>query len=170
MIFYNAEREDGTIAWEATQADARAINRNFAQVDVPVSKPELLQWLRDNQAELDRLRRAPAAEQTADETLAGDAPDPLPASPPPPPPPPPAEPRPMNAIEMSEAIMDMEGADFERILQATIGQLGLLRMQGYSGLEALRKRDPYFLTNVRARTSVERGLGYLLLEAHPDAG
>lgn len=59
MIFYTAI-ESGTlhIRIVGTQADARAINRNFAQIDIPTGKPELMAWANDMQHQIDVLRDA----------------------------------------------------------------------------------------------------------------
>jgi hypothetical protein len=56
MIFYTATDADGRTHWEKTQADARAINKNFEQVDVPVDKPGLHVWLNAMQQKLDEER------------------------------------------------------------------------------------------------------------------
>jgi hypothetical protein len=53
MIFYTATDADGRTHWEKTQADARAINKNFEQVDVPVDKPGLHVWLNVMQQKID---------------------------------------------------------------------------------------------------------------------
>jgi hypothetical protein len=55
MIFYTAVDEQGRTHWEKTQADARAINKKFEQVDVPVDKPGLHVWLNATQQKLDDL-------------------------------------------------------------------------------------------------------------------
>ncbi|MFC0203335.1 hypothetical protein [Novosphingobium soli] len=59
MIFYTAV-EPGTLHTRivGTQADARAINREFTQIDIPVGKPERMAWANDMQRQIDELRDA----------------------------------------------------------------------------------------------------------------
>ena len=152
MIFYQAV-DPATLHTTiiGTQADARAINADFTQIDIPTDKAGLMAWANDRQNEIDVLRDQLATEPDSEyvPTQATDE----------------SEERPFSSVEISEAILDLEGDDFDRVLKTTVSRLGTLRAQGYAGLEALRKRDPWFTDNVTARTSVERGLGYLLLEA-----
>ncbi len=42
MIFYKAKAEDGHIVIAGTQADARAVNKQFEQIDIPTDKAGLL--------------------------------------------------------------------------------------------------------------------------------
>ncbi|WOF44308.1 hypothetical protein KNJ79_05095 [Sphingopyxis indica] len=42
MIFYKAKAEDGRVVLAGTQADARAINKQFEQVDIPIDKAGLM--------------------------------------------------------------------------------------------------------------------------------
>lgn len=80
MLLYKttARRADGTLAcvWSGTQAAARADRKAFAgdkltaiktaDIDVPVSKPKLLEWLNDNYVDLgmeDEEDDAPAVPQ-----------------------------------------------------------------------------------------------------------
>ncbi len=67
MIFYTAV-EPGTLHTRivGTQADARAINREFTQIDIPTGKPELMAWANDMQRQIDVLRDA-LGRATADE-------------------------------------------------------------------------------------------------------
>lgn len=59
MIFYTAV-EPGTLHTRivGTQADARAINREFTQIDIPIGKQELMAWANDMQRQIDQLRDA----------------------------------------------------------------------------------------------------------------
>lgn len=59
MIFYTAVKP-GTLHTRivGTQADARAINREFTQIDIPIGKPELMAWANDMQRQIDELRDA----------------------------------------------------------------------------------------------------------------
>lgn len=46
MIFYLAVDAEGNTMLAATQADAKAINKDFQQIDVPAnSKPDLMAWI-----------------------------------------------------------------------------------------------------------------------------
>jgi hypothetical protein len=76
MIFYTATDADGRTHWEKTQADARAINKNFEQVDVPVDKPGLHVWLNAMQQKLDEARQEVDA---VEGTLAATVPEPDPS-------------------------------------------------------------------------------------------
>jgi hypothetical protein len=62
----------------------------------------------------------------------------------------------------AEAIHDADGAQFALYLEATLCRLGELRAEGWDGLRALARNHR------NGRGSLERGLGYLLLEA-PEA-
>src|SRR3546814_15310426 len=42
MIFYRTKDEDGRMVIAGTQADARAVNKQFEQVDIPTDKAGLL--------------------------------------------------------------------------------------------------------------------------------
>ena len=59
MIFYTAV-EPGTLHTMivGTQADARAINREFTQIDIPIGTPELMAWANGMQRQIDELRDA----------------------------------------------------------------------------------------------------------------
>ena len=54
MIFYTAV-EPGTLHTRivGTQADARAINREFTQIDIPIGKPELMAWANGMQRQIE---------------------------------------------------------------------------------------------------------------------
>lgn len=60
MIFYTASGEDGRLHIAGTQADAKAINKSFAQIDIPTDKTGLMAWA---QALFDRLHTAETALQ-----------------------------------------------------------------------------------------------------------
>lgn len=76
MIFYRAVDADGLTHILGTQADARAINRDFEQFDFPTDKAGLLVELNATQHMLFELRQG------------GGTPPPIAEAPPPPPPPP----------------------------------------------------------------------------------
>lgn len=59
MIFYTAV-DPGTLHTSivGTQADARAINRDFTQIDIPTGKTELMAWANGMQRQIDVLRDA----------------------------------------------------------------------------------------------------------------
>jgi hypothetical protein len=61
----------------------------------------------------------------------------------------------INQVE--EKILDLEGNEFARVLEATLSRLGELRKAGFDGLRKLAARHT-------SRSALELGLGYLLLE------
>jgi hypothetical protein len=48
VIFYTAVAENGATRIVGTQAEARAINKDFQQVDIPTDKPGLMAILQDS--------------------------------------------------------------------------------------------------------------------------
>lgn len=57
MIFYTAKDSQGHTHWETTQENARAVNKTFEKVDVPVDKPGLHVWLNATQQRIDELEQ-----------------------------------------------------------------------------------------------------------------
>lgn len=55
MIFYVALDENGNKQLRGTQADARAVNRNFEQIDIPTDKAGLMAFVQDLYTKLDNL-------------------------------------------------------------------------------------------------------------------
>lgn len=47
MIFYIATDENGQRQLRGTQADAKAVNKNFEQVDIPTDKTGLMAYIQD---------------------------------------------------------------------------------------------------------------------------
>lgn len=47
MIFYLCKQEDGSTVLAPTQAEARTLDRNYKQIDVPTGKAELMAFLND---------------------------------------------------------------------------------------------------------------------------
>lgn len=64
MIFYIATDADGQRHLVGTQADARAIDRNFVQVDIPTDKAGLRGYIQDLLTEIDELRLGAGRETT----------------------------------------------------------------------------------------------------------
>ena len=140
-----------------TQAEAKGDGQGWAPVEIPTSKPELIEWLNDN------VRKAiPAVgdgnmantDQTdVDNDVQSEivAVKPQKTT---------AEPRPVadiTASAISDYITDVTGNEFGLILSAVLSRLAELRQEGWQGLrDALRMH--------RSRNSVERGIGILLLD------
>lgn len=59
MIYYIARNEEGRRILRTTQADARDIDKNFEQVDVPTDKPSLLIFLQELYSRMDDLEAEP---------------------------------------------------------------------------------------------------------------
>ena len=143
MIFYTAV-EPGTLHTRivGTQADARAINREFTQIDIPIGKPELMAWANDMQRQIDELRdalgRAAADEPsgTSAETL---EPAPLPhrtTS---------SDDRPMETApiraEPPTEIMALDAARLAPIVEQAVGRVGELGQTAFEAIDAYQARD-----------------------------
>lgn len=58
MIFYKAKAEDGRTVITGTQADARAVNKQFEQIDIPTDKAGLMAFAQrwaDQEFEMNKL-------------------------------------------------------------------------------------------------------------------
>lgn len=58
MIFYKAKAEDGRVVLAGTQADARAVNKEFNQIDIPTDKAGLMAFAQrwaDEEFKLNKL-------------------------------------------------------------------------------------------------------------------
>lgn len=58
MIFYKSKAEDGRMVITGTQADARAVNKQFEQIDIPTDKAGLLAFAQrwaDQEFEMNKL-------------------------------------------------------------------------------------------------------------------
>lgn len=58
MIFYKAKAEDGRMVITGTQADARAVNKQFDQIDIPTDKAGLMAFAQkwaDQEFEMNKL-------------------------------------------------------------------------------------------------------------------
>jgi hypothetical protein len=149
MIFYR--KPDGS--WHGTQADA---GKDREQIDVPTDKPGLLAFLNEHLGSrsgtlseecIQISDNVPERELVkTDEIVALN---------------------PNNSSEVTtnpqkfaveDIILGSDPPEFARYLQCTLERLGELRSNGWSGLR------PLVSDNARSRTSIERGLGYLVLE------
>lgn len=142
MIFYTAIAEDGTTQLRGTQADARAVNKQFEQIDIPTDKAGLMDFVQQLYAEIDELRRDIAVEVGAEPAPAPSA---QPVAPPAPPPSP-AEP---------DELPDEDEDKFDaRILEEQVGALGLM------GVEALDRFDGW-MERVGVGAAFSRGVHLL---------
>ena len=145
MIFYR----DAEGRFYPTQADARAVDKNFTQTDVPVSKPELLVFLNQMQ---ELILSTEKVADTVHEAL-WEAEVAL------------VEPVIERVVEtvpadLAGAVLELEGTSLIRVLSAAITRLG--ETAGFHGWAAFAK-DVYRWTP--AARSTEQGLGMLMLSA-----
>ena len=162
MIFYR----DAAGLYYPTQADARAVDKNFTQTDVPVSKPELLAFLNEQQQEINTLKDLlfglEEAKKTFDDEvdvdqvaeMVGPVPELTTV----------AEILPPEPVKPSQSVEDMiselTGQKLIRALSAAITRLG--EVAGFHGWAAFAK-DVYSWTP--SARSTEQGLGMLMLAA-----
>ena len=141
-----------------TQAEAKGEGQGWAPVEVPVSKPELIEWLNNNA----RPAMAAAVEPETIQVPSAEAVEETPTLPKP-------EPKSlqtqvplvMKAGAVSDYITEISGNEFGIVLSAVLSRLAELRSEGWQGLrDALRMH--------RSRDSVERGIGILLLDGGDD--
>lgn len=142
-----------------TQAEAKSEGNDWETVEIPNSKPDLIEWLNAN-----ARKPLPAGNDQPGEVLQSDndiqempkvietkavtAPAER------------AAPR-INSGVISDYITDINGVEFGVILSAVLSRLAELRNEGWNGLRDALKMH-------RARGSVERGIGILLLDGSED--
>ncbi|MGN6820574.1 MAG: hypothetical protein ACTHJR_18105 [Sphingomonas sp.] len=130
-----------------TETEAKKSGQDWETYDIPTtSKDAMMDWLNN-------WHRKPVA-----------APEPQEIRPPvaisipnnfPPPPTP--------NLDVIEVILESGGEKVINILYTALERLGELRTAGYNQLRKILADDP------KTRTSLERGLGYLLTEVAPSA-
>lgn len=170
MIFYLAVDENGRSSYVGTQADARAINRNFEQIDVPTDKPSLLVFLNEMQARIDGAPNPdPTAEQWAEmQASVGPIPELTPIS---------ADAfEPVTVtVEKVVPIPSEDLTDTQLFQRLSSDMADLDRRAGYRGWAAFAKSLYHWSPAARG---AERGLGMILLNgllvqdtcaAEPDA-
>lgn len=153
--------------WCGTQADAKAIDKTFVPIDVPVDKEGLMGFLNKMQDKIHGL----IEERNALRDGAGEAPvvygeglestetpEVFAVKPPAPVQPPAVAPTSYVPQYVVDQILASEGKEFASILEATLTRLGEVRGTGWNDLTKLVSSD------AKSRTSIERGLGYLVLE------
>ncbi|MEG8219604.1 hypothetical protein OSJ57_03070 [Sphingomonas sp. HH69] len=143
MIFYTAV-EPGTLHTRivGTQADARAINREFTQIDIPIGKPELMAWANDMQRQIDALRdalgRAAIDEPSGKST---DVLDPAPIQPRTSS----GDDRPMETApiraEPETEIMALDAARLAPIVEQAVERVGELGEAAFEAIDAYQARD-----------------------------
>lgn len=68
MIFYTARNDENRLQIVGTQADAKAINKAFEQIDIPTDKAALMAWAQEMFARLDEAEAdAASARQELEE-------------------------------------------------------------------------------------------------------
>lgn len=154
MIFYRAVDDDGMTHIVGTQADARAINKSFEQIDIPTDKAGLMAYANEMQGQIDRLN---ANEPLGvDDTDLQQEPAPLPI------PDPPQETETVPAPTTTEGLIDLirslDGAPLMEVLHSSIARLGQLGGAGWSMFEMKGR-------HARTNEHLERGLGTLMLKA-----
>lgn len=140
MIFYIATDENNRRHLVGTQADARAINKDFEQVDIPTSKEELRQFVQDLFDRADRIQAHAPTER--DEIPVFDAPEPI------------VE-RVVQEVpaDLAGAVLDLDQKALIPVLSNAICRLG--ELAGYTGWQAFARQGA-------GGKSVEQGLGMLM--------
>lgn len=163
VIFYDAA---GTLV--ATQAEAKNLDKNFTKIDIPTDKEGLLTWINH-----ERWRLTPYGQPNELEPYGEAGRDQLAVEGSSPSPPQPFLGQTMvdegGAAEMAQAlsetsiedqILTLDGAEFGRVLTATLDRLGELKTEGWDMVRAFAKMH-------KSRGNLERAIGYLFLEAKP---
>ncbi len=162
-----------------TQAEAKDLDRNFEQHDVPTDKDGLMAYVNDL---LERIDQASGGAQPEGAVV---TPELEPASAPELAPPPPRAPQPdeadtrrklalalrgMEADAVEEKILEAKGPVFGRFMSAAIGRLGELGRDGFDAYNATRAHGGDAEASVGVKRSArwipgsdERGLRYLTI-------
>lgn len=154
MIFYTAIADDGTTQLRGTQADARAVNKNFEQIDIPTDKAGLMAFVQELYAEIDELRRDIAVEVGAEIASGHSGPDAA-AVPEAPTPPPETAPLPTNDDDPIED----EGLNIP-VLESQVSALGVVggaALDLFDGWETRVGISPAFSRGVHLLSIIASG-------------